>query len=95
MPFWRRGSPSPHRTHSLREYNNYLATLAYLLSLNLFAFPLLKYEKKLASTSTVRGQLEDLYRLVRKDAVLEDADVSVFRDSQWDDVPWSKVEGYI
>ncbi|KIW68526.1 hypothetical protein PV04_04465 [Phialophora macrospora] len=73
----------------------YLATMAYLVSLPLFGFPLLNYEKQLSCTVVIRDELEDIYGLVRDGAALDHRDVEVLRGSRWDAVPWDKVEGYL
>ncbi|EXJ60624.1 hypothetical protein A1O7_04777 [Cladophialophora yegresii CBS 114405] len=69
--------------------------MAYLVSLPLFAFPLLTYEKQLSCTLVVRDELVDLQRLVRRGHMLGERDVEVLRDSRWDAVPWEKVEGLL
>ncbi|EXJ74555.1 uncharacterized protein A1O5_02851 [Cladophialophora psammophila CBS 110553] len=87
IPAPKRDSYGSHILHS-----SYIATGAYLLSLPLFGYPILNYERQLSCTVAVKEGLMDLYGLVRKGAVLDDADISCLTDSQWDVVPWSKVE---
>ncbi|OCT52501.1 hypothetical protein CLCR_10479 [Cladophialophora carrionii] len=84
----------PHMHVKVRVSTTYLATMAYLVSLPLFAFPLLNYEKQLSCTLVVRDELADLYGLVRDGDHLGERDVQVLRDSRWDAVPWDQVEGY-
>ncbi|ETI24529.1 hypothetical protein G647_03898 [Cladophialophora carrionii CBS 160.54] len=83
----------PHMHVKVRVSTTYLATMAYLVSLPLFAFPLLNYEKQLSCTLVVRDLLVDLYGLVRDGDRLGERDVKVLRDSRWDAVPWDQVEG--
>ena len=94
MPFWRRNSPTPIRKHALHHYNNYFGTLAYILTLPIFGYPLLKYEKKLYCTVRVRAEVEILCQLVRWGVPVQRDDTEVLWGSLWDAVPWSKIEDY-
>lgn len=87
IPTSKRGN---HRDPILN--GNYLATASYILSLPLFGFPSLNYERKLSCTVAVKEGLMDLHGLVRKGAALDDTDLLCLTDSQWDVVPWSKIE---
>jgi hypothetical protein len=93
IPFSRRGTG--RKRVLTEETYTYLGTLGYLLSLPMFAFPLLNYEKQLSYAMSAKEEFLDLYGLVRKGDAIDDRDIQVFADSQWDPVPWSKVKGYM
>jgi hypothetical protein len=79
--FVRNSSPFP------ATVNLFLPFAAYPLA----GYYIVKRDRQVSSTATMRVAANDLFQLVEAGEILEDDDVQCFSSDTWNQVPWHQV----